>query len=69
MADVTGRDHLIISEALILASEWLASLPRFLDKPSDREDMCAIAEAICSPQVIAVYRSHAQEMLRCAASV
>ena len=69
MANVTGRDHLVISEALIFASEWLASLPRTLDKPSNREDMCTIAEAMCWPQVITVYRSHAQEMLRCAASV
>ena len=63
MTNITGRDDYIIIQALVYASEVLATLPELYDEPSNRWDMDAVLDAMVSPQIIEHYRELAREKL------
>jgi hypothetical protein len=61
--DVTKRDGYIISLALALASEWLATLADRDDEPDIKHDMDAILEMTNNRASVVSYRQQARSKL------
>lgn len=61
---ITGRDHYIVAQALVYASEFLSCLPIRLDELSNRLDMVDLLNAnLDDPSLVETYRRAAQEKL------